>query len=81
MMPLVQIKNNEGLVRDTYSKAILNTDKKALSDYLMKVEISKRQIAEKEEAKMRLQNLEEEMLEIKSLLMEIVQIRNSNDKS
>lgn len=80
-MPLVQIKNNEGLVRDTHSKAILNTDKKALSDYLMKVEISKRQIAEKEEAKMRLQNLEEEMLEIKSLLMEIVQIRNSNDKS
>ena len=74
---MVQIKNNEGLVRDTHSKAILNTDKKALSDYLMKVEIAKRQNAEKEETKMRLTKLEENMSEIKSLLLEIAQLRNS----
>jgi hypothetical protein len=77
MMSLVQIKNNEGLVRDTHSKAILNTDKKALSDYLMKVEIAKRQNAEKEETKMRLNKLEENMSEIKSLLLEIAQLRNN----
>jgi hypothetical protein len=76
-MPLVQIKNNEGLVRDTHSKAILNTDKKALSDYLMKSEIAKRQTAEKEETKMRLTKLEENMSEIKSLLLEITQLRNN----
>ena len=76
-MPMVQIKNNEGLVRDTHSKAILNTDKKALSDYLMKVEIAKRQNAEKEETKMRLTKLEENMSEIKSLLLEIAQLRNN----
>ena len=74
---MVQIKNNEGLVRDTHSKAILNTDKKALSDYLIKVEIAKRQNAEKEETKMRLTKLEENMSEIKSLLLEIAQLRNS----
>ena len=74
---MVQIKNNEGLVRDTHSKAILNTDKKALSDYLMKVEIAKRQNAEKEETKMRLTKLEENMSEIKSLLLEIAQLRNN----
>ena len=77
MMPMVQIKNNEGLVRDTHSKAILNTDKKALSDYLIKVEIAKRQNAEKEETKMRLTKLEENMSEIKSLLLEIAQLRNN----
>jgi hypothetical protein len=76
-MSLVQIKNNEGLVRDTHSKAILNTDKKALSDYLMKAEIAKRQTAEKEETKMRLTKLEENMSEIKSLLLEITQLRNN----
>ena len=76
-MPMVQIKNNEGLVRDTHSKAILNTDKKALSDYLIKVEIAKRQNAEKEETKMRLTKLEENMSEIKSLLLEIAQLRNN----
>ena len=74
---MVQIKNNEGLVRDTHSKAILNTDKKALSDYLIKVEIAKRQNAEKEETKMRLTKLEENMSEIKSLLLEIAQLRNN----
>jgi hypothetical protein len=77
MMPLVQIKNNESLVRDTHSKAILNTDKKALGDYLMKVEIAKQQNAEKEETKMRLNKLEENMSEIKSLLLEIAQLRNN----
>lgn len=78
-MPLVQIKENPGLVRDTHSKALLNTDRKALNEYLVKSELARKQNAEKEESKMRLQNLEKEMSEIKSLLMEIVQLRNSND--
>ncbi len=78
-MSLVQIKENPGLVRDTHSKALLNTDKRALNEYLVKVELAKKQNAEKEESKMRLRNLEKEMSEIKSLLMEIVQLRKSND--
>jgi hypothetical protein len=80
-MALVDIEGHQGLVRDTRSKAVLNNDRKALEEYQIKVEIAKRQNAEKEEYKMRLQNLEKEMFEIKSLLMEIVKIGNSNDKS
>jgi hypothetical protein len=73
---LVNIKDKPGLVRDTHSKAILNTDKAALNDYLMKSEIDRKQNLEREETKMRLLKLEENMSEIKSLLLEIVQLRN-----
>jgi len=76
-MPLVQIKENPGLVRDTHSKAVLNNDRKALNEYLMKVELAKKQNAEKEETKMRLTKLEENMSEIKTLLLEIAQLRNN----
>lgn len=74
-MALVQIKDNQTLVRDTHSKAVLSTDKKGLQDYLMKKEIAKKQNEEKEETKMRLAKLEEDMNEIKVLLMEIAQLR------
>jgi hypothetical protein len=80
-MSLVQIKENPSLVRDTHSKALLNTDKRALNEYLIKAQLAKKQNDEKEESKLRLHNLEKEMMEIKSLLMEIVKIGNSNDKS
>ena len=73
---LVNIKDKPGLVRDIHSKAILNTDKVALNDYLMKSEIARKQNLEREETKMRLLKLEENMSEIKSLLLEIVQLRN-----
>ena len=77
-MALVQIEGYQGLVRDTRSKAILNNDRKALEEYQLKVELARRQNAEKEETKMRLQKLEEDMTQIKNLLLEIAQIRNSN---
>lgn len=74
-MPLVQIKDKQSLVRDTYSKAVLSTDKNGLNDYLAKKEIAKKQNEEKEETKMRLKKLEEDMNEIKFLLMEIAQLK------
>jgi hypothetical protein len=76
-MALVNIEGHQGLVRDTRSKAVLNNDRKALDEYQMKVEIAKRQNAEKEETKMRLTKLEENMSEIKTLLLEIAQLRNN----
>jgi len=63
------------LVRDIHSKALLNTDRAGLNDYLMKKEIAKQQIGEKIETKIRLAKLEEDMNEIKSLLQEIVNLR------
>lgn len=62
-------------VRDIESKAVLNTDKAGLNDYLMKKEIAKKQQTEKEETKIRLAKLEDDMTEIKNLLHEIAQMR------
>lgn len=63
------------LVRDIHSKAVLNTDKAGLNDYLMKREIAKKQQAEQSETKLRLAKLEEDMSEIKSLLQDIANMR------
>lgn len=77
-MALVQIKDKENLVRDTHSKAVLSTDKIALNSYLMQREIAKKQNEEKQETKLRLIKLEEDMNEIRNLLKEISMLRNSN---
>ena len=73
-MQTVQIKDAQ-LVRDIHSKAVLNTDRKGLDEYLMKKEIAKRQLEEQKETKLNLAKLEEEMSEIKSLLQEIANMR------
>lgn len=66
------------LVRDIHSKAILNTDKKGLDEYLLQKEISKRKSAESQETKQRLVSLEQDMQEIKKLLIELNSARNIN---
>ena len=73
-MQTVQIKDAQ-LVRDIHSKAVLNTDKRGLEEYLMKKEIAKKQQLEQQETKLKLAKLEEEMSEIKSLLQEIANMR------
>ena len=67
-----KVKDHENLVRDMNSKAILNTDKAGLNDYLMKREIAKKQQAEQVQNKDRLTKLEEDMSEIKNLLVQLV---------
>lgn len=74
-MAIVKIEGNNNLYRDTNSKAILNTDKAALEEYLLKRDLAKRQIQKENETKDRLKKLETDMQEIKSLLSEIAQIR------
>lgn len=76
-MPLVQIKENKSYVRDTYSKALLNTDRAALEEYQARVEYARKHKAEQEETKMRIQKLEQNMEEIKNLLSEIASMRKS----
>ena len=76
MTDYVQIENSK-LVRDLHSKAILNTDRVGLEDYMMKRELAKKQLAEKEETKERLVKLENDMTEIKNLLHEIAQMRKA----
>lgn len=76
-MSLVQIKDNKNLVRDTHSKAILSTDRAGLEDYLVKRDLAKKEMREKEEVKMRLQKVEQDMCEIKNLLLEIAEIKKT----
>ena len=63
---------DSALVRDIHSKAILNTDKAGLNDYLMKREIAKRQQAERVQTKDRLDKIENDMSDIKNLLVQLV---------
>jgi hypothetical protein len=71
MMTHVRIEDTS-LIRDIHSKAILNTDKAGLNEYLMKREIAKKQQAEQLQNKDRLAKLEEDMSEIKNLLVQLV---------
>ena len=65
------------LIRDIHSKAILNTDRTGLNEYLMKREIAKKQQAEQVANKDRLDKLENDMSEIKSLLRDIAEMRKA----
>jgi len=60
------------LIRDIHSKAILNTDKSGLNDYLMKREIAKKQQVEQIQTKDRLNKIENDMSDIKNLLVQLV---------
>ena len=76
MADLVQIPETT-LVRDIHSKALLNTDRAGLNDYYMKREIAKRQNSAQVETKQRLDTIESEMQEIKSLLRDLLQVRGN----
>ena len=65
------------LIRDIHSKAILNTDRAGLNEYLMKREIAKKQQADQVNTKDRLNKLENDMSEIKSLLRDIAEMRKA----
>ena len=69
-MPLVKI-DDTSFVRDIHSKAILNTDRNGLNEYYMKRELAKKQQLEKTEDKARSNKLEQDMQDIKQLLLQI----------
>ena len=72
-----KVKDHNHLIRDIHSKAVLNTDKVGLNNYLAKREIAKKQKEEQSETKMRLAQLEQDMSEIKNMLIEIAQMRKA----
>ena len=67
-------------VRDIHSKALLNTDKKALQEYLLKKEIAKKQNEKSDLLNARLEKLEDDMNMIKTILLDIEKslIKNAN---
>ena len=70
-----KVKDHNHLIRDMSSKAVLNTDRAGLNDYMMKREIAKKQQNEQSETKMRLDQIEQDMAEIKTLLQDIANMR------
>lgn len=76
-MTIVAIKDHQKLVRDTSSKAVLNTDKTALQEYYAKRDMLKKEQEEKIETKERLAKIEQDMQDIKNLLVEIAALRKA----
>ena len=74
MMQVVQTEDNR-FVRDLHSKALLNTDRVAVENHRRRRAIESQQQTEWEEMKNKveeLNNVRIEMLEIKSLLQELL---------
>ena len=73
-MEVVQTENRS-FVRDIHSKALLNTDKVALENRRQRQRLKEQQVSEWQQMKNKVDELNtvrEEMLEIKSLLKELL---------
>ena len=73
-----KVKEHENLIRDMNSKAVLNTDKEGLQEYLRKRDLAKKEQTEQIETKNRLEKIEQDMSDIKNLLKELVTLRSKD---
>ena len=71
-MMKLKVKDNPGLVRDSKSKAIVNVDVNAFSEYQNKKTIQNKMINMSEE----INDLKQSMTEIKTMLSQILQRTN-----
>ena len=76
-MKLVKIKDSE-FVRDITSNAVLNVNQKEIFEFNEKRQKILKEKQEKEETKIRLAKMEQDMEEIKKLLKEITELRLNN---
>lgn len=77
-MKIAKVVDNPSLVRDLESNAILNVNQKELIEFNLKRKKILEEKIEKEETKIRLAKIEQEMSDIKQLLKEIAQLRSQN---
>jgi hypothetical protein len=71
----IGIKDNQGLVRDTYSMGVVNTNKNALNDYLKRHQAALVKLAEERRKEQELNNLRKEVDELKQLVRQILEKR------
>ena len=74
----IKVQGHDNLVRDSHSKAILNTDVAGLQRYLAERDIAEKQKREKQELVEKVNNLEKDMSEIKNMLYELTRMRTPN---
>lgn len=78
MSDKVQIEGKSNLVRDTHSKALLNTDLRALNEYQLKkkmmttVQQNESEINNIKERLSKIDSLESDLKDIKALLQRII---------
>jgi len=65
-------------VRDIHSKAILNTDRAGLQNYYIQRDLYKKEQAEKLETQNRLTQIENDMSDIKMLLLKLLDKETNN---
>lgn len=70
-MSLIKVKDNPHLARDSYSKAIINTDNRGYEDYLNNRERIKRQQEMLLNNTQEIQSLKEDVSQIKFLIEQI----------
>lgn len=75
-MNFAKIKDNPEFVRDIKTNAVVRLDTKELDDFNQRRRKILEEKKEKEETKLRLAKIEDDMQEIKNLLKEITQIRS-----
>ena len=75
---IVRIEEEKHLVRDTTNRAILNTDRAGLENYLAQRQLAKQKLAEQEEMKNKVGKLEQDITDIKDMLRDLVQMRTPN---
>lgn len=75
---LVKVKDSPELVRDTNSRAILNTDRKALQEFNTQREKILAQRRAQENTEKRLDKLENDIGELKNILLGLVRSNNGN---
>lgn len=68
----VQIKENKSLIRDTESGALLNTNRNELEAYYAERDIKIKELQEKQALENKVNKLEQDISDIKSLLQQLV---------
>lgn len=68
----VKIKENKDLIRDTESRALLNTNRNELETYYVERDIKIKELQEKQELENKVNKLEQDISEIKNLLQQLV---------
>ena len=77
MTEYIPVEGKIGLYRDSDSTAIINRDKKAYLDYMKRKKIAKAKNSELDKMKEDINNVKDELGEIKGLLSTLVQKLNN----
>lgn len=78
MSRYIPVKGYSGLVRDTETNAIINTDRSAIQRAREQKELRKMKRAEERELKNKVDSLESDVSEIKQMLAELIYRSNRN---